>query len=223
MTETGLAIWLYGSHARGVTDDRSDIDILIVGGANAYFGGIRPRISVPLNGTSISYYTWEEIHGMSAYGSLFLHHLSLEAYPLYESSACRGVLRSILTNIKDYEHVERDLVGFRTVLDDVEEELETDRTKFFELAVLGTVIRHCSILGCWLIDTPCFGRVEPVNALVCSRGLDYRIAKGFPDLYQYRLYMDQRVQRSSLPKLKPSDWARRAREGVGEVEGLNGE
>lgn len=223
MNAAGYAVWLYGSHARGVSDSYSDLDILVAEDLPTNINEIKRHIPLPSSGASVSRYTWNEISGMAKYGSLFLQHLKLEAYPLYETPSHQGMLRKLLNELGDYKFAQRDIIGFQTVLDDVAEALDSKEEETYELAVLGTVIRHSTILGCWLLKQPSFGRLEPVSRFVKLRGIKYLVEKEFPYLYRYRLYTDGRLGRESLPKLSGSRWLERARLVIANVEELGRE
>ena len=218
MSAPGQAVWLYGSHARGQADPLSDQDVLVISDVDTEFECLQSNCSITLNRTSLSRYTWKEIKGMAAYGSLFLQHLRLEAVPLYESTGSEGFLRSILDNLGDYALANRDVRGFEVVLDDIEESVAENDQDRYELAVLGTVIRHCSILGCWLLKKPSFARVEPVARLVSRCGLKEEIADEFDDLYCHRLYIDGRVGPAALRSIPAMAWLSRAREVVQTVK-----
>ena len=221
MMSDGYAVWLYGSHARGDKDSQSDVDVFVAGTPCVSLDELEDNVPIPLNSASLSRYSWDEIYGMAKYGSLFLHHLRLEGRPLYESPSCKGTLGSILLGLGEYQCVDRDLGGFRTVLHDVGGALRDEGTEVFELSVLGTVIRHCSILGCWVLGQPSFGRIEPVDLIVRALRLPLCIAREFPNLYQYRLYVDGRIaDPRSLTKLQPHEWLRRAEALVAKVEEL---
>ncbi len=223
MSDTGYAIWLYGSHARGVTDADSDLDIFVTTSEMASSKKIEDMASQAWPGASLSIYTWDEITRMAEYGSLFLQHLKLEAIPLHESPSHRGVLRRILDGLPDYSLAARDVDGFNVVLEDVGEALDHDGLETYELAVLGTVIRHSSILGCWLLNQPTFGRLEPVSRFVDLRGIECTVEREFPDLYSYRLYADGRVGKEYLNKVPAMRWLARARNIVASVEELTSE
>ena len=220
MNAAGHAVWLYGSHARGVPDCHSDLDILIVADHLMNINSIEQNIPLSLNGASVSRYTWDEITRMAEYGSLYLQHIKLEAVPLYESPSHRGSLRRVLDELGDYGFTQRDLEGFQVVLDDVAEALDSKEEETYELAVLGTVIRHSTILGCWLLKQPSFGRLEPVSRFVTLRDIDSLVEKDFPDLYRYRLYADGRIGREFLRKLSGYQWLEWARLVVANVEEL---
>ncbi len=220
MNTSGYAVWLYGSYARGASDCHSDLDILVTADRLTNISEIEQYVPVALNGASVSRYTWNEISRMAEYGSLFLQHLKLEAVPLYETSSHRGTLRGVLDKLGDYGLAQRDLRGFWTVLDDVAESLDSKEEETYELAVLGTVIRHSAILGCWLLKQPSFGRLEPVSRFVKLRGIEGLVEREFPDLYRYRLYTDGRLGRESLRELSGNRWLERTRLVVASVEEL---
>ena len=213
------SVWTYGSVARGDADRLSDHDVLVVGPESGELGAVMKEAGLDGDAVSISRYSWEEIVGMAAYGSLFLHHVRLEGRPLYENDACRGRLRGVLGELGAYALAPRDVQGFKTVLGDVAESLQRGGAEAFELSVLGTVIRHASILGCWLLGNPTFGRLAPVKFFSAAAGL----AVGMPDferLYMYRLYCDGRVERGKLHPVVAETWLRRAQGLVGSLEDM---
>ena len=220
MKTQGYAIWLYGSHARGNWDHCSDLDIFITAPQTVNIDELQSFIPISFEKASISRYTWDEVLGMAMYGSLFLHHLNLEGYPLYESPLCSGTLKSIFSNLGDYEYAHRDLCGFNTVLDDIDEALKVKGTEIYELSVLATVIRHCSILGCWLLGTPQFGRLKPVQSIVERFQFERGMATEFPNLYKYRLYIDSREEENNLASLQPHIWLNRAKTLVRKLEDI---
>ena len=107
----GSAIWIYGSSARGDTDEHSDLDILVVGAATpaalAKVSGLTNSDRIP----AISNYTWAEVREMAGYGSLFLQHLRLEGQPLIEDVICNGRLGRVLREMGPYTRAARDLSG----------------------------------------------------------------------------------------------------------------
>ena len=95
--------------------------------------------------------------------------------------------------------------------------------KEYELSVLATVIRHSSILGCWLLNRPSFGRLEPVSCFISSQNIESVVGGEFPILYDYRLYADGRVERECLQEISVSGWQKGASDVVESVEELTRE
>lgn len=213
------SVWAYGSVARGDADHLSDCDVLVVGPESGELDTVMMEAGLNGDEVSISRYSWDEVVGMAKYGSLFLHHVRLEGRPLYENDACRGRLHTILGGLGEYALARRDVQGFKAVLGDVAESLQQGGAKAFELSVLGTVIRHASILGCWLLGNPTFGRLGPVESFGTATGLAISMAD-FERLYMYRLYCDGRLERSTLRPVAAGAWLHRAQMLVKSLEDI---
>ena len=193
--DANCAVWLYGSHSRGDADDFSDVDVLFVSedGRVAEFDGYFVEQPKTL---SISNYSWTEIGKMSQYGSLFLRHIQLEGRPILEGQQARGRLEKILSCLGPYKRVSRDLLSFRTVLNDISISLNDGQASlYFELSTLATVIRHTAILGCSLAGAPCFSRNDPIGRLAAHWHIPQEWVAEFPQLYVYRLYAAGRAPR----------------------------
>jgi len=188
MNKQNVAIWLYGSYARGCEDQYSDYDILAVCDHPVSLNKNELPILIPEEKISLTYYTWTEIKGMASYGSLFLHHLSCEAKIIYESEEVEGRLSAILNKLCFYKKASKDIRAFFTVLNDIEEAIKYDYSISYELSVIGTVLRHSCILGCYIGGFQKFGRSEPVEIFVKQWGLDHAIAQDFNKLYCFRLH-----------------------------------
>lgn len=196
------AVWLYGSHSRGDSDELSDLDVLHVSDGPGTQDG-NSNTPTAAGTASVSEYSWAEVEGMASYGSLFLHHLRLEGTIVAESTSCRGRLTRVLETMGAYQLAPRDLVGFRRVLGDVIESLDEGQASlFYELSTLGTVFRHASILACALEGSYCFSRRGPVERVALTSGLPQRWVEEFASLYDYRLYVDGRIQECPEPSLE---------------------
>lgn len=203
MGESEYAVWLYGSHARGTADEYSDVDVLFVAADEQQEVDVESLWvgSGSFGEVSMSRYSWCEVEQMAAYGSLFLWHIRMEGRPIVETGTAAGRLASILSNLGPYQLARRDLVGFATVVRDVEESIRDEHASLtFEASTLGTVFRHACILGCALEGRPCFSRQEPVERLAAAWKLPTGWARCFPELYRYRLYADGRVMTIDGPE-----------------------
>ena len=145
------AVLLYGSQARGDADSISDIDVLVVGSSAVPDDKVVALLPAPRAGCiHTSQYGWSEVEAMGRYGSLFLHHLAAEARPLRFEGRGESRLQAILASLGPYKLAQRDLEAFRLTVRDAEEGLKLGLPASFELAVLGGVARHASVLGCYL-------------------------------------------------------------------------
>lgn len=152
-------VLLYGSHARGDADDISDIDVLVVGPIKPVDKEITELLPLSCEGLlHTSHYTWEEFAEMSKYGSLFLHHIATESKAIRYEGDAHNRLRDLLADLPPYRLAKRDLSAFRVTVDDVNAGLSVGLPPCFELAVLGGVARHASVLVCYIMGKPTYGR-----------------------------------------------------------------
>lgn len=197
---SSAAVWMYGSHARGDADAVSDLDVLVISEDSLDEGEVVSFAELDSPRLSISQYTWAEIRGMASYGSLFLQHIRLEGRCLKEGGSVRGQLAGMLESMSPYARVAEDVAGFRLALLDVRDSLERNGSSAFEASVLATLLRHASILGCYISGLASFGRIEPVRRIVRAWNLAPEIADRFPDLYGFRIRADQHRE---LPESPP--------------------
>jgi hypothetical protein len=188
------ALLLYGSRARAEADCLSDTDVLLLGSM--------PDESDPLLPEPTSNYSWEQFWGMQSYGNLFLHHLRLEATLIGGDGSGRAEVRRALDSLPSYRRADRDISSFATALQDVDEALGQDEfLATFELASIATVVRHASILGCYVLGSPTFGRYKAVETFANARGIEcLRDPLQFRLLYDYRLNYER-----GFPAVKPVD------------------
>ena len=187
----GRAVFLYGSYARGDADEFSDVDILAISPNKPDHDEISTLLSVSLPGPlNISHYTWTEFESMGSYGSLFLHHIAVEAKVLHYEGDAKKRLSKTLDSLPAYQYANRDLNSFRSMIDDVQKGLSVGIPTGFELSVLGGIARHASILVCYLAGIPTFGRnciARAVEALQMPE-----VLRMLQLAHSYRLYEERR-------------------------------
>jgi Nucleotidyltransferase domain len=196
------SIWIYGSSARGDVDELSDIDVLVAGGGHDWEQAIADNPSVAAlsrEGREVSTirFTWAEVDAMARYGSLFLHHLRLEARSLTNGSDDR--LAALLVALPAYQRAQQEMFAFSRVLDDVRASIRGRHSPAFELAVIATALRHAFILGCYVTGQPDFGRITPFRRLCRTLELPDRLADDLGTLYQFRLYQHLRAPEPFTP------------------------
>jgi hypothetical protein len=183
-----VAVWLYGSLARGDANTSSDADILLVSDDGEVPAHVRERYRG--RRISISRYNWCELARMASYGSLFLVHLKIEGIPLWSTMDADTRVRLLLTDLPPYSRARRDVRAFVQSLDDIAMEIVTTPSPHFELATLAALVRRVGILGSYLLGQPRFDRMGPVAQVVRAWGLPTCIATEFGELYRYRLLAD---------------------------------
>lgn len=217
-----ISVWLYGSSSRGDTDLLSDVDILVIGESIKNFRSIQKIIPKGLKVSNLNFYSWKEIKSMAQYGSLFLHHLRLEGKCIYEGKHTKNKLLHIFSNLGKYKKASSDLKSFSKVIEETKQSLVLNDMLFFDLAVLATVIRHCSILGCWFLNKPCFKRIEPVKHIVKELNMKNLTIGEYSDLYRYKFYIEQRIDKTAIQNIRisPEKWIENSEIIVSGVEGV---
>lgn len=121
-----------------------------------------------------------------------LHHLKLEGRPLIESRGGHTRLEQLLRGLPPYQLFRRDITAFHLTVADVQEAVTAGSSPEFELSVLGTVIRHASVLACYLLHSPCFSRTGALERAGAAFGFTSTDVEGFSRLYRFRLHEDGR-------------------------------
>ncbi len=194
MIRAPIAIWLYGSFARGEQDEHSDCDILTIGSERDTFlvGRMLSERSRHKVRFSVSRYDWQQIEAMAAYGSLFLHHVSFEGRMVWEDRSVNGRLSGVLNALPTYKRIDRDLTVYRRAVSDVRQSLCDFGSVPFELSVLATTLRHAAVLGCYIVQRPNFGRWSAIGAYAAHAGLGNWTAVKIHDLLDYKLWSEGR-------------------------------
>lgn len=213
--------WLYGSVARGTHTHRSDLDVLVISDDAVDRHHLEPLvIGLPQRQhLALRQYTWSELDSMAEYGSLFLLHLKLEGRPLQpaEGPTRLGV---VLDELPPYRLADRDLDGFREALADVEWSLNDGGLLDFELGVMATVVRHCSILACYKLGQPTFDTADSVPHAFAGVGME-ALAHAAVQLYDFRLAAARGLQpQMRASERLASEWLEHARAFVDRVGDL---
>ena len=188
MNDADFAVWVYGSVARGDADELSDTDVLLISDASDH--PVPAVQAVPE--ASVSHYTWGQITSLAEVGSLFLHHLRLEGRVVGGTAAGRVRSVELVSSIGPYRLYRRDIAGFRQVLHDIACAQTSGSTPEYELAVLGTLARHSSIVAAYLLGEPCFSRYGAFD-VVCERfGFPPSAPARLRRLYQFRMALEAR-------------------------------
>jgi hypothetical protein len=219
LTEGPYMLALYGSRARGDDDDLSDIDMLhLADKPNKISAGeMDPRLC-------FSHYSWKEFEAMHRYGSLFLWHLKTQSRPVkYNAKGFSRYVR-LMDTLPEYQRASRDVESFSQSLIDIRQALESGDTAIeFELSSLATTLRHSTILGCYLLGKPEFGRYAAVKSFCEIIGLPVQITTGFVDLYQFRMAIERKGAMPHIDSLEKyaENWLLWSTDVVEEVVGCS--
>lgn len=154
------SVALFGSVARGDDDRASDCDICVVtedvtfGRFLAIKAALARHFNVPVE--SISIYLRSTVDQMTIQGSLFLHHLSLEARLLTDKD---DYLKRSLQRLKPFTNYAAELSVYSNLIEDVRCTLLQNSTLLeCDFDVLQMVVRNCCILLSYASSPPVFGR-----------------------------------------------------------------
>lgn len=194
------ALWLYGSVARGTHGPTSDLDILwVTDNRSAQTSKVTEHLAdLPqLDFLAVRKYSWREVIVMAGYGSLFLHHIALEGQPLMPGEG-KARLEMILGDLPAYTKAAHDVRGFRIAVTDVRNSLLDGGDPAFELSTVATIIRHASILACFLLGNLVFDRRASITYAFGAAGMEELIDDALA-LYEHRL-----LQARGIPPTTPA-------------------
>lgn len=195
MTTDAVGV-LYGSAARGDSDELSDVDVLIIAEAEA----IIPKSVLP-RGAQVSEYDWSEWQELARTGSIFLHHLRGESRVLWSVGQGAARYEASLLALPDYAHVERDFNAFEEAIESIGHEIEDEGASIeFEISALAMIVRHLSILICYLADEVNFSRVQSLRMAADITGAASSLRDDFDYIYEFRLFSLGRTdKRPAIP------------------------
>jgi hypothetical protein len=159
---SALEVWLYGSHARGIADEQSDTDVLLV--TDDATAAPPQDLLAPFRRVTVSRYLWHEVFTMHSYGSLFLDHIRQEGVRL-DGSRNDSRLQGILDTLPKFTRATHDLNGFKFAASEARRSLANYGWPDLELNVMAAVARHAAILGCYCSGQPDYGRESPFHRI----------------------------------------------------------
>ncbi|MCO1600017.1 nucleotidyltransferase domain-containing protein [Desulfosporosinus nitroreducens] len=196
-------IVIFGSHARGESDENSDLDLLFIiedCDEISYLNkkiSLQKQLDIPFEW--ISLYTKNAINNMCEYGSYFLWHLKTECKIFYSKTQ---FLEKVLENIKPYRNTYFDLMEYSTICNDIRESIGfNDKTYNYELNILASIARNTCIALAYINNKISFGRIQPVKTCIEDIGIDFPFnIKEYIELYNFRIVYNRKL---IIPNLKP--------------------
>lgn len=159
---SALEVWLYGSHARGIADEQSDTDVLVV--TDDATAAPPQDLLAPFRRVTVSRYLWQEVFTMHSYGSLFLDHIRREGVRL-DGSRNDSQLQGILNTLPKFTRATHDLKAFKSAAGEARLSLANNGWPDLELKVMAAVARHAAILGCYCSGQADYGRESPFHRI----------------------------------------------------------
>lgn len=213
--EAIIGVMLFGSSARGDSDEHSDKDIFVLCKNVEYAELLDTKRIVETslqNSASACTYRLADAMKMASQGSLFMWHLKLQGKTVFSKG--RAIER-VLEAIVPYGGFQQDLELYGTLLDDVKTCYSRNGyLNEFDLSLLFTIVRNICIVLCYREGQPKFGRS---NAYLAARRLFPKTlplsANVYPMLCAHKLWYERGV------KLNP-DAQTQVQEVIDEVEEL---
>lgn len=155
-----LALYKFGSQARGDADSLSDLDVLaVVQGVEQDTEAV--ELYVDPRETAISWYGVERLKQMFWDGDLFAWHLFLESSPILED----GFRLSSLGKPRPYHQAIPDIESFRSILGGITQALENaPHNAAYEFGILYVCVRNIGMSASWYLrERLDFSRRAPFN------------------------------------------------------------
>lgn len=178
---------IYGSVARNEADNNSDIDIFaLVEDSLTEFEKemVIDKICPLISGKEInvSLYTKEVFNKMSKDGSLFLWHLKKEGKYLFNKNN-----EDIFINLANFNAYQKNMELYRDIFNSVQESFEKNGINSYDLSMLFFLCRNLSILTCFKIGEPKFGRYSAYESLTKFLNFEPIIHSDFMYLSKWRI------------------------------------
>jgi predicted nucleotidyltransferase len=159
-------VMVFGSVARNDDDINSDIDIFALVEdqlTESAKEDVIKEITSFISGedVNVSIYTKEIFDRMSKDGSLFLWHLKKEGKYLFNKNN-----KDIFVDLADFNMYEKNLKMYKDIFSTVRISLSTNGVNSYDLSMLFFLCRNISILTCFKIGKPDFGRYSAYETLI---------------------------------------------------------
>lgn len=159
-------VMIYGSVARNDADSNSDLDVFALVEdilTELEQEEVVDRICSKLKGDEInvSIYTENIFNKMLKEGSLFLWHLKLEGKYIYNKYST-----DIFYSLSNFKGYYKNLNLYKNLFKRCKQSLNENNVNSYDLSMLFFLCRNLSILTCFFMDEPNFGRYSSYQTLV---------------------------------------------------------
>lgn len=184
-------VMIYGSIARNDADIDSDIDIFAL--TEDFLTDIE-RVKVvkkitekilcqyPAKEVNVSLYTYKIFNNMSLEGSLFLWHLKKEGKYLYNKRRI-----DIFLNLASFNGYQKNMELYKKLFTSVQISLKKNGANSYDLSLLFFLCRNISILTCFKIGNPDFGRLSAYKTFTKYLGYQPVSHSNFIELSKWRI------------------------------------
>lgn len=181
-------ILLFGSRARGDSDNNSDLDICVlcddVGFEQAQRTRDRIASMIGCDRHNVSLYTEQKVESMLRKGSLFMWHLKKEGKILFSKG---GYCERVLSHLRPYRRHKEDLLYYGSLLHDVRDSIDSHGVNPFDLDLLFTLYRNTCMVICNLCGRIAFGRVNVFEQAKETYGKMLQDSDGYYFLSKWKL------------------------------------
>jgi len=191
-----LGAVLFGSCARGDSDEHSDVDMFVLCEdlPFAEISDIRYKVAdaLGIEESGISVYPLSSALEMARGGSAFVWHLKLEGKIVFSRNQ---EIENLLNSFERYGRCVEDLKLYRSLLRDVEESFTcSGKPNGFDLALLFTICRNTCMRISFLLGKPRFGRKGPFEVAVSHFGRKFPLSKSvYENLLAWKLWYERGV------------------------------
>lgn len=156
-----LAVTLFGSKARNDNDIYSDTDIFVLTENSADIEEISNSIKLIIKEANVSLYTIEIFEKMLQDGAMFLWHLKIEGKQIYNKYEI-----DLFKGLKPFNKFKDNFDLYRELFIEAKKSIFTNKINGYDLSMLFFVCRNVSLLTCFKINKPNFGRYSAYQDVI---------------------------------------------------------